>query len=117
MGDRPLGRILYLENGRRRRRWRIRTWFPSSAVDPLDATEEEAGRAWRSYMGYWGTYAVEAAAGVVIHHVEGAWFPNWVGRKQVRGYRFSGDRLTLEADSPDWHATLVWQRTGAAQDE
>jgi hypothetical protein len=45
-----------------------------------------------------------------IHAVEGAWFPNWIGRNQVRRYRFSGNTVTLEADAPDWHATLIWRR-------
>jgi hypothetical protein len=78
--------------------------------DPEDATADEADRAWRNYLGYWGTYTVDAAAGVVIHTVEGAWFPNWVGQKQIRRYKLNGDHLTLEADSPTWHATLIWRR-------
>jgi hypothetical protein len=110
MGNRPFGLILYLKNGR------MSAQVMGSAIhlladnDPQKATPEEAGRAWRNYVGYWGTYTVDATAGVVIHSVEGAWFPNWVGLKQIRQYRFNGDQLTLEADSPAWHATLVWQR-------
>jgi hypothetical protein len=79
-------------------------------ADPDEATAEEAVRTWRNYAGYWGTFAVDAEAGVVIHAVEGAWFPNWIGQKQVRQYRFSGDTLTLETDSPAWHAKLIWRR-------
>jgi hypothetical protein len=110
MGERPRGRILYLKNGQ------MSAQVTASGLDSLvnedsrDATPEEAVHAWRNYIGYWGTYAVDAAAGLVIHSVEGAWFPNWVGQQQVRKYRFFGDRLILEASSPVWHATLVWQR-------
>jgi len=112
LGDRPVGRILYLENGQMSAQAMVSGADLSTAPDPADATAEEAERAWRNYIGYWGTYTVDAAAGVVIHTVEGAWFPNWVNRAQVRRYRFSGDELILEADSPAWHARLVWQRIG-----
>jgi hypothetical protein len=81
-----------------------------SSGDPLGASAEETDRSWRNYIGYWGTFDVDAKAGTVTHTVEGGWFPNWIGQKQVRAYRFSGKRLTLEGDSPAWHATLVWER-------
>lgn len=110
LGDCPLGRILYLENGQMSAQVVGSMLNHLANAEPEQATPEEADRAWRNYLGYWGTYTVDAAAGVVVHTVEGAWFPNWVGRKQIRRYRFNGDQLTLEADSPSWHATLVWQR-------
>lgn len=110
LGDRPLGRILYMENGQMSAQVSGSTIDLFTNADSRDATPEEADRAWRNYIGYWGTYTVDAAAGVVIHAVEGAWFPNWVGQKQVRRYRFTGDQLILEAESPAWHATLIWQR-------
>ena len=45
---------------------------PLANADPRDATPEEADRAWRNYVGYWGTFTVDVEAGVVIHAVEGA---------------------------------------------
>jgi len=110
LGDHPAGRILYLANGQMSAQVAASGLDPLAGADPREATPEEAGRAWRNYVGYWGTFMVDAEAGVVIHAVEGAWFPNWIGQKQVRRYRFSGNTLTLEADSPAWHATLVWRR-------
>jgi len=110
MGDRPLGRILYLENGQMSAQVAASGLDPLADADPREATPEEAGRAWRNYVGYWGTFTVDAEAGVVIHAVEGAWFPNWIGQRQVRQYHFSGNTLTLEADSPAWHARLIWRR-------
>lgn len=110
MGDRPIGRILYQSNGQ----MSAQVMNPATArfgyADPDAAAPHEADRAWRDYAGYWGTFTVDPAAGVVVHRVEGAWFPNWKGQEQVRSYRFSGNRLILEADSPEWHATLVWER-------
>ena len=110
MGNRPLGRILYLENGQMSAQVTGSALDPLANADPEEAAPEEAARAWRNYMGYWGTYTVNSAAQVVIHTVEGAWFPNWVGQKLIRHYQFARDELTLEADSPVWHATLIWQR-------
>jgi hypothetical protein len=110
LGDHPLGRILYLKNGQMSAQVAGSGIHLLANADPENATSEEADRAWRNYMGYWGTYTVNAESSLVIHSVEGAWFPNWIGQKQVRQYRFAGDQLTLEAESPDWHAILVWQR-------
>jgi len=36
--------------------------------DPLHATDEEAALAWRDYIGYWGTYTIDAKAGIITHH-------------------------------------------------
>jgi hypothetical protein len=110
MGDHPLGRILYLDNGQMSAQVVASGFEPLANADSREATPEEAGRAWRNYVGYWGTFTVDVGAGVVIHAVEGAWFPNWIGQKQVRQYRFSGNTLTLETDSPAWHAKLTWRR-------
>lgn len=110
MGNRPFGRILYLKNGQMSAQVMGSTIHLFDNTDARDATTEEADRAWRNYVGYWGAYTVDVEAGVVIHTVEGSSFPNWVGQKQVRHFRFTGDQLVLEADSPAWHATLVWQR-------
>jgi hypothetical protein len=103
MGNRSFGRILYLKNGQMSAQVMGSAIHLLANADPDEATPDEASRAWRNYVGYWGTYHVDLVAGLVIHSVEGAWFPNWVGQKQVRQYRFAGDRLTLEADSPAWH--------------
>ena len=110
MGDHPRGRLLYLENGQMSAQVLGSELGLTANADSDEATTEEAARAWRNYVGYWGTYTVDAAAGVVTHEVEGAWFLNWVGRKQIRRYTFSGDRLILEAAAAAWHATLIWQR-------
>jgi len=108
--DGNVGRILYLDNGQMSAQVAASGLDPLANADPSEATPEEAAHAWRNYVGYWGTFTVDADAGVVIHAVEGAWFPHWIGHNQVRQYRFSGNTLTLEADAPGWHATLIWRR-------
>jgi hypothetical protein len=77
---------------------------------PLEASAEEANAAWRNYYGYWGTFTIDPKARIIVHHIEGSWFPNWIGQKQIRSFRFSGNKLILEADSPAGHSTLTWQR-------
>jgi hypothetical protein len=109
-GDRPIGRILYLKSGQMSAQLMRPAPALFASADPDEAEAEEADQAWRNYVGYWGTFTVDAKAGVVTHHVEGSWFPNWIGTKQLRSFRFEGVQLILEADSPDWHATLTWRR-------
>lgn len=53
------------------------------------------------YVGYFGTYIVDEAAGTITHHVEGSSYPGWIGTTQRREYHFEGDRLTLSADADD----------------
>jgi hypothetical protein len=66
------------------------------------------------YIAYFGTYEVDAAGDTVIHHVEGALNPSWVGGDQVRRFRFDGDRLVLELDVPRgdrvFRHVLTWRR-------
>jgi hypothetical protein len=109
-GDHPTGRILYQENGQMSAQLMRPAPAPFASTDWLQARTEEADRAWRGYIGYWGTFTVDPKARVVAHHIEGGWFPNWVGQRQIRSFRFSGNQLTLEADSPAWHATLIWRK-------
>jgi len=85
--------------------------------DNTQALPDEMAAAWRGYIGYFGTFAVDAEAGAVIHHVEGAWFPNLDDTDVVRGCRLDGDRLVLEAQTKFGQTVIVWQRvpsTGAA---
>ena len=110
-GEAPIGRILYQANGQMSAQLMRPKTASFDSSDPLKATTDEAVTAWRNYIGYWGTYTVDKKAGVVTHHIEGSWFPNWIGQKQIRSFRFiENRRLMLEADSPAWHATLIWQR-------
>jgi hypothetical protein len=89
-----------------------RTSFASG--DPFRATDGEAANAWRTYFGYWGSFAVDAEKREVVHRVEGSSFVNWVGTEQVRQFRFDGpDRLILETRSSSGHSTVIWRRTVA----
>jgi hypothetical protein len=70
--------------------------------------------AYLGYIAYFGTYEVAADGGSVVHHVQGALNPAWVGGHQVRRMRFDGDRLVLSADVQKAGEivthTLTWER-------
>ena len=70
--------------------------------------------AYIGYIAYFGTYEVAADGRSVIHHVEGALNPSWVGGTQRRSMRFDGDRLVLSADVEKSGAivthTLTWEK-------
>lgn len=66
------------------------------------------------YIAYFGSYEVAPDGASVVHMVEGALNPEWVGGKQVRKLRFDGNRLVLSADVRKNNAivthTLTWER-------
>ena len=63
------------------------------------------------YLAYYGAYVVDESRGVVIHKVEASLYPDYVGTNQERRYTFAGNRLTLEAETPQLgHSKLIWER-------
>jgi hypothetical protein len=55
-----------------------------------------------AYLGYFGPYTIDAAKGIVIHHVLGSSRADWVGTEQVRYYAFTpAGRLTLSLKQGD----------------
>lgn len=89
-------------------------------VTPLSAgarraNAQEVREAFLGYLGYYGTFAVDFAAGTVTHHVLGSWHPNWVGTDQVRRFRCEGDRLVIEtppipSGGRRYVTRLVWRK-------
>jgi hypothetical protein len=109
-GPHPVGRILYEANGQMSAQLMRPEMTAFASNDPLRASDQEAALAWRNYIGYWGTYTINVKAGIITHHIEGAWLTNWVGQDQTRAFHLSADSLSLDADSPAWHAHLTWKR-------
>lgn len=67
----------------------------------------------REYIAYTGRYTVDGDT--ITHHVEASLFPNWVGRPELRYYKFEGDTLTLRtgpvrSGKHTVIAQLVWER-------
>jgi lipocalin-like protein len=116
-GDHPTGRVLYQRNGQMSAQLMDANTAAFTNADPLKSSKEETDRAWRNYIGYWGTFRVDTKKNVVVHHIEGCWFPNWIGTNQIRSFHFKGNNLILEADSPSWHSRLVWEKIGRRHSE
>lgn len=76
---------------------------------PQDAPADRIMAAYLGYVGYFGRFSVDATHSVVIHHIEGAWYPDLSG-DQLRHCRIEGDRLFLEAETPTGWVTIEWRR-------
>jgi hypothetical protein len=59
------------------------------------ATDAQRAAAAAGYVGYFGRYEIDAARGVVTHHVDGSSSQNMVGTAMPRWYEFSPDGNTL----------------------
>ena len=73
-------------------------------------SDEALGASMRGYSGYFGRFSIDAEAGIITHHVDGAWYPDWIGSEQPRHYLFEGDRLFLEAAIGDDLVRIEWRR-------
>jgi hypothetical protein len=67
------------------------------------------------YDAYFGTYMVDAKAGIVTHHLDSALFPGDIGKDIKREFAVSGDSLTIKfhttlRDGTPVVRTLVWAR-------
>lgn len=67
-------------------------------VEPGADNSRQARSAYLGYIAYFGTFELNAAGDTVVHRVQGALNPAWVGGHQVRRVRFDADHLVLEAD-------------------
>jgi len=93
-GD-AVGRLEYDENGN----MSGQVMRPDRAkVEWGDGSAQQVRAAYLGYIAYFGTYEIAPDGQSVVHHVEGALNPAWVGGDQVRAMRFEGDRLVLSAD-------------------
>lgn len=66
---------------------------PFASADIRGGTLHEKLEAFDGYVSYCGRFEVKGDR--VIHDIEVSLFPNWVGERQERFYKFDGDRLTL----------------------
>lgn len=112
-GAEPIGRISYDEAGRM---WAM--LFPPGR-EPIsnDSTPDEYRDTMRGVVAYYGSYDVDEATGRVIHHVEAASNPSWVGTDFIRWFRFENGDLRISLN-PEFNNPLLWRRLpdGAAND-
>jgi hypothetical protein len=90
-----------------RPRWRRSPTGRDRATERVTAAD--------GYLAYSGTYEVDEEAQAVVHRMQVALVPNWVGTAQRRAVAFDGDRLELTAE-PAFildavrTARLTWRR-------
>lgn len=115
-GHAPTGYLTYTAGGRMFAVLQAEGRRKFSAGNRINAPVEERAEAFSTSTAYSGTYTAES--GRVVHHVEVATNPDWVGGDQVRFPTIEGRRLTLRTPPlptrPDGKlrvSTLVWERT------
>lgn len=81
--------------------------------DPFGGSADEDAAAIKSQISYSGSYFERDKQ--VVHLVETATCPNWVGTEQVRNVEFDGKNLLLSAEGAKFQGQMVtayvlWQR-------
>lgn len=117
-GERPGGMLMYDGNGHFSGQIMARGRPGFATGNLLKGTGEEVRAAFEGYIAYYGTCSVDEERGLVVHNVEGSFFPNWVGDVQTRAYEFQGDTLQLSTmpirgSRADLTVVLVWERAVA----
>ncbi|HTC49093.1 MAG TPA: lipocalin-like domain-containing protein [Candidatus Aquilonibacter sp.] len=84
------------------------------SADPAHAMPEEKAAAADGTFSYCGRYEIDTKQERIIHLPEVASAPGYVGSRQIRPYRFEGERLIfsdVEKDDPSierWK--IVWEK-------
>ncbi|MEP0518821.1 MAG: lipocalin-like domain-containing protein [Hyphomicrobiales bacterium] len=84
--------------------------------DPFGGSLEEDAAAIKSQISYSGSYFERDNQ--VVHIVEAATCPNWVGTQQIRNVAFSGSNLLLSAEGAKFQgqtvtAFVLWEKASA----
>lgn len=109
-GEAPSGYLMYLPDGHMSA---VLTAEGRKAAAPGD--EKQVAKLYSSMAAYAGTYSVHEDT--VVHHVDVAWLPGWVGSDQPRQIKLDGQTLTIRtqpirntADGKDYVYILVFSR-------
>ena len=86
--------------------------------DMFHGTPAEIREAYEGYLAYWGTYTVQDSA-LIVHHITGSTYPNWVGRSQYRSLCFSNQFMIqrtplITASGLPTITELIWSPLGRA---
>lgn len=109
-GENPSGYLMYLPDGHMSA---VLTGEGRKAAAPGD--EKQVAQLYSTMAAYAGTYTVEGD--ILVHHVEAAWLPAWVGTDQPRQAKLEGNTLTVrtqpirnKADGKDYVYILAFTR-------
>lgn len=113
MGPNPVGYITYGPDGRMMVLI-MRSQRPKPAGDRPSAAEAE--QLFRTMVSYAGSYRITGPS-QITHDVDISWNQSWAGTRQVRNFKFEGDRVTLSTEvSPDPMdgkisvRSLIWEK-------
>jgi len=118
-GKSPKGVLIYDEAGNMAAQLRQADRPNFNQEDWSKGTHEEIKRAFQSYQAYYGTYELHEEQGYVIHHVEGAIFPNWQGQPEKRFFKIDGEALHITSppipiNGKEFIFKLSWTKTKVA---
>lgn len=115
-GDEPGGLLVYDGQGRFSGQIMARGRPAFTAGNLLKGSDAEVRAAFEGYLAYYGSYTVAESEGLMIHLVEGSFFPNWIGERQVRKFEFTGEgrlrlsTLPIKGARADLTVVLLWER-------
>jgi hypothetical protein len=114
----PVGRLAYDDAGRvfaqlmnpgRRSVGGMANRGAAAAIETASA--EDMREMLTGFNSYFGTFDVDEPGRTVIHHLQSALIPSWVGTDQRRKYEFSGRNQLIMSNTASHVAyRLVWQR-------
>jgi hypothetical protein len=117
-GKNPVGRLAYDDAGRvfaqlmnpgRRSVGGMANRGAAAAI--ATASADDMREMLTGFNSYFGTFDVDEPARTVIHHLQSALIPSWVGTDQRRKYEFSGSNQLIMLNTAGQAAyRLVWQR-------
>ncbi|MGD0328815.1 MAG: lipocalin-like domain-containing protein [Nitrososphaeria archaeon] len=112
-GEDAIGYIIYNPDGYMAAFLAPKRRIKFGSADMMGGTADEKIAAADTFISYCGSF--EVSEDLVVHRVEASFFPNWVGSRQERFYKFEGDRLTLSTApmlvySKMQSAHLIWER-------
>jgi hypothetical protein len=117
-GKNPIGRLSYDEAGRvfaqlmnPGRRYVGGIADRGAAASIAEASAEDMREMLTGFNAYFGTFEIDEPSRTVIHHLQSALIPSWVGSDQRRKYEFSGrDQLIIFNAASQAAYRLVWHR-------
>ena len=117
-GTKPVGRLAYDDAGRvyaqlmnpgRRSVGGMANRGAAAAIETASA--EDMREMLTGFNAYFGTFDVDEPARTVIHHLQSALIPSWVGTDQRRKYEFLGsNRFIMFNTASQADYRLVWER-------
>ncbi len=111
-GQAPSGRLLVDDDGRYSLQIFKQERPAFASGDKSRGSDAEYREALLGASTHYGALDLDAAAGLLVFHIEDSSFPNWRGTEQRRSYALEGDLLTYRVPPrPDGSIPIsVWRR-------